>query len=120
MDQSEDKIQKAKWFEFFESGLYEIDRRLWMYQNDLATLREAVHQMRIALPADVGAYLHRSNDQTLHAHTDNTLNCDRSHAQSLVFAESSDTNGVTSELDKASTNNLNEITAHVTEPQHST
>ncbi|PZD22724.1 hypothetical protein A1F96_10886 [Pyrenophora tritici-repentis] len=76
--------------------------------------------MRIALPADVGAYLHRDNDQTLHAHTDNTLNCDHSHAQSLVFAESSETNSVTSELDKASTNNLNEITAHVTEPQHST
>ena len=127
MNRFEDNVQAKvrvheamDWFEFFDSRLYEIDCRLWTHQKDIATLRGVVHKMRGALPANVGAYLRQDDEQARHVHTSNTLDHGRSHAQRLDFVQSSESNGVVSELTETSTSKMDKTTAHVTEHQRST
>jgi hypothetical protein len=126
MDQSKDNIQAevrqdaTNWFEYVESRLYDFEYDIWMAQENLLTVRRAVQKIRSALPANGGAYLRGDNDQARRAHTDNTLDHDRAHAQELDLAESSESNGLVSELMEASTSNPNEITTHVPEHRRST
>lgn len=108
---------------YLSNSLDDIDHYLWKRQQDLATLREAVQQMRQFFSPNVEAHLRGDDNQTVQtrqAHTNNTPGHDCSRARKLDSSGDSEFNGFISELMEASTTSGNEISAHITEDRPST